>query len=219
MTRRLAIAAALLAAIVATGCKPTPDPLTVDIVGDSITAQSYWGRDAAWLTDGPGAPAGSDILKDAWLGYKFEDVQERETERVMAEENPRPSILVIALGTNNASLGGGGWTTADEAAFSKLLNTPHPNSCVVVSLPAAGPAAGPAVTAEFAKMRAAMRSISATRPRTVVVDWADIVTADPTVLAPDGVHLASDERHPANNHAAAAFASNLWSGVAECPGA
>lgn len=217
MTRRIALAAALLV-LVATGCKPTPTPLTIDVVGDSITAQSYWNRDAAWLTDGVGAPAGADIVKDAWLGYRFDHVQERETARVMDEA--RPAVLVIALGTNNASLGWGapGWDTTDEADFRKLLNTPHESACVVVSLPAVGQQVTPAVAAEFAEMRAAMRSISATRPNTVVVDWHDVITAHPEYLDTDGVHLAKTERSPANEAAAAAYAGNIWSGVAQCPG-
>lgn len=218
MTRLRALGPLLVAVAVLTAaaCKPAPDPLAIDVVGDSITVQSFWGRDAAWLLDGPGAPPGSNVEKDAWLGYRFEDVLERQAARV---QDRATGVLVIALGTNNASaaFGGDGWTSSDEDAFRALLNAPHPDACVVVSLPYAGPAA-PALTIwHTAIMRARLAAIAGERPGTVLVDWGAVALAHPGYIRYDGVHLADDERVPANLDAASAFGAHLWEGVAACP--
>lgn len=223
--RRLVVIAATAAAALlgATACDPppapTPTPATLDVVGDSITAQSFWNRDTEWQAAGPGMPTGQDLVVDAWLGYRFEDVQARETARANDPDQPRPAVLVIALGTNN--LGDGTWDGVDEVAFAALLHTPSPSSCVVVALPAVGPGAGPVVAERFALARARMTAIAERRPSTVVRDgWAETLAVHPEYVGADGVHLARDHAlagDQANPEAADAYASNLWTGVRSCP--
>jgi hypothetical protein len=217
-----AAAAALCAAVALSACKPAPAPETIDVVGDSITVQSHWNRDDQWRAAGSGLDAGYDLAVDAWLGYTFADVQQRLTDRVHDPDAPRPSILVVALGANNAStdFGAPGWTADDGAAFSKLINTPHPDTCVVVVLPAAGRSATQAFRDNVARGRSTMRAIAAKRPRTVLVDWAPVIAAHPGYLRSDGIHLADDQPAPgtfANADAADAYGALLWAGVARCP--
>jgi len=210
-----------LALLAIPACTPEADPLTIDVVGDSITVQSYWNRDDRWREAGVGLDPAYDLEIDAWLGNRFEDVQGREARRASDADAPRPEVLVIALGVNNAAdaYGQPGWTTADDAAFRKLLHTPHPDACVVVVLPAAGGAATKAFRDHLATGRRQMRSIAAKRPRTVLVDWGPVVAAHPEYLRSDGIHLADGAAAPgeyADTEPADAYGALLWGGVARC---
>ena len=55
---RIAVVAALTIALLA-GCRPAPTPTarTIDLLGDSITWQAYWGRTRTF--EGQGRPPGS----------------------------------------------------------------------------------------------------------------------------------------------------------------
>lgn len=209
----------VLAAVILFGCTPAPTPTTIDVIGDSITVQAVYNQ--PWLTSGVGAPIGSDVLPQAGLGWRFEDVQDFEAARVSSPSHPRPAILVMALGTNNINVGG--WETADENAFMRLLYTPDPSSCVVVSLPAVGPAVGRNALNQYTWARARMMAIAQTRPRTVVTNgWASIIRSHPEYLGPDGVHLRTDNIKGdavANYEPANAFVGNLWAAVRRCPAA
>lgn len=218
-----ALLVALLGVGVLSACQPEPTPLTVDLVGDSITMQAHWNRDSEFRRAGVGLASKYDLVVDAWLGNKFQDVQKAESARVFDSKRPRPSVLVIALGLNNADpyYGGGGWTKEDETAFKKLLNTPHPSSCVVVVLPAAGNGAPQQYRDHAVFASARMKTFASQRPRTVMVDWAPVIKAHPEYLRADGKHLADNKLakpdQMANPVPADAYASLIWSGVAKCP--
>ncbi len=200
---------------------PDPQPRTLDVVGDSINAQSYWGHDAEWLAAGVGAPSGFDVVKNGFLGNRIQEAQPWVTAETHDPDHPRPQILVVALGAANASLAFGqpGWTHGDGDAFRTLINTPSPRTCVVVVLPAAASTAPAPVRAQFAVMRPALQRIAAARARTVVVDWNDELLTHPGYAGPEGVHLAADHALPgqqADPEAADAFAALLWSGARRC---
>jgi len=220
MNRLIAIAATALVAILGCiGCVPTPEPNTIDIVGDSISTQAYWGRSAEY--DAQGRPANADVLHDEWAGRVFADAQPAATQRAA---DGRPAIMVIALGTNNAGAYSSGWGPDDEADFNRLLFTPSSSACVVVILPGyivRGPNT-PDLLTQYSMHQAheAMKAKAAQRPRTIVVDWQAIISANPSIIGPDGIHLASDAKLSgdlANPAAANAWAKMMWDGVARCP--
>lgn len=200
---------------------PVAASRTIDVVGDSIALQSEWHRSDRWRRAGRGVPEHDRIQRDFWLGYHFEDVQARETMRVNGPEDRRPSVLVIALGINNSLVAsGGGWDGSDQEAFRTLLHTPSPQACVVVVLPQAGPSAAEVDRLNIWVGRQAMRELAGQRPRTVIVDWADVVDAHPEYLDADGIHLATGRAEPgqlADPDATDAYAAMLWRGVAQCP--
>lgn len=105
-------------------------PTTVEVVGDSITAQAFWGRDAAFEA---GAPEGAKVSKDAQGGTKLRDATERVERLGRADA---PAVLVLAVGTNNAALidGGGPLTTTVPSPISSLPPPRGPvssSSCLV----------------------------------------------------------------------------------------
>lgn len=190
---------------------------TIDIIGDSLTVQATWNRTDEFAAQGQ--PEGADVVTVAVAGSRFGDHRPGEHDRVWQQD--RPSVLVVALGTNDANALADGWTDADEVAFRELLDTPSPAACVVVVLPGVGEQAGPVQQVEFQRARAAMRSIADERRRTVIADWGAVLAEHPEYLYSDGVHLALADKAPdqlANPEAAQAFAANLWAGVHACPG-
>lgn len=216
---RIAVVAALTIALLA-GCRPAPTPTarTIDLLGDSITWQAYWGRTRAF--EGQGRPPGSSFVVDAKPGAVLADPYDREAARVYGASSPRPAVLVVALGTNDALPKTGGWTTEDTATARRLLALPATTACVVVILP--GLAAKATVTAtmraEMTEARAALRGVAAERARTsptVVRDWGALVAADPSLTEADGIHLPAGD---ALAGPAAVYARTIWSGVAACPG-
>jgi hypothetical protein len=202
---------------------PQPLPNTIDIVGDSIATQAFWHRAAQY--DAQGRPAGFDVLLDQWMGRSFADVQEQETARANDPDAPRPSILVIAMGTNNAGPYSAGWGADDEADFDRLLRTPHSSSCVVTVLPfyvVKGAQPNVFTRLEMDEARTAMTEQAQERPNTVVVDWQPYVRSHPSLIKADGIHLNDDaklEGDLANADAADAWAAMMWSGVNQCLGA
>lgn len=189
---------------------------TIDIIGDSITVQATSNRADEFAAQGQ--PEGADLVTVAVAGSRFGDHRPGEHDRVWQQS--RPSVLVVALGTNDANALADGWTPADEVAFRELIDTPSPQTCVVVVLPAVGEQAGAAQLEQFARARRAMRSIVGERDRSVVADWGAVIAEHPEYLYRDGVHLALDGKADdqlANPDAADAFAANLWAGVQACP--
>ena len=195
---------------------PAPSAGTIDVIGDSITAQSFWFRDAEWAAQGQ--PAYSDVLKDAYPGRQFQDIQATERDRILTSR--RPATLVLALGTNNAIVDNGGWTTSDEVAFRSFLDLASPDACVVVVLPGYGSQASAAFKAQDDKARAYLAATAPTRPNTQVVDWGAVTSLHPDYLDTDGIHLDRLDTLPnqqANPTAANAFAAKIWEGVSQCP--
>ena len=207
--RKLLIIPIMLAIL--TACQPTPTPKTIDILGDSLTQQAYWNRDAAFLAQGQ--PPGSDVVFDAWMGNQFHDVQAAETARVNDTEQPRPAIMVIALGTNNALGWTGYWTTSDQQDYDKLLNTPHATTCVVVVLPGFSykPSIEQKAQEQVSKARSYMKTQALARPKTVVADWGAIARAHPEYTTDDGIHLVDTDA--VKN----LYAKTIWDGVNSCP--
>lgn len=194
---------------------PAPTAGTIDLVGDSLTAYMTWGQ--PWQT---GAPAGSDIVLDAWNGYEFESVHQRELDRVASG---RPETLVVALGTNDAGGFSGGWGSDDANQFASLIHAPHPTACVVVVTPGfvekSGAEPHPFTRLEMLEARAVMTDIAGDMANTIVVDWHAIVGASPDLLGEDGIHLANDAPGPgqfANPEAAAARRDAIWQAVDRC---
>jgi hypothetical protein len=103
-----------------------------------------------------------------------------------------PSVLYLALGTNDAGLwpGADGWTVEDEYKWAEALSARSSSTCLVVVLPYTGEAAEanyPGVTAEEAEARAYITA-EAQRTGAHVVDWADWAV-QPGVTGADGIHI------------------------------
>lgn len=200
--RTLAVVTAIAAAGALTACVPEPTPGTIDVIGDSLTAQAT--RYAPNWAEG--APAGSDIYVDAVVGSRFEGHQPRVEERAA---NGRPAVLTVALGLNSF---GDGWTTTDLASFKDLIATPHPSTCVVVLLPQAGAGASANFLANNAIGRTDMRSAALERPNSVIIDWKPVADAHPEYLQSDGIHLVGG-----TSGAYKAYNDLRWAGAAACP--
>jgi hypothetical protein len=128
----------------------------------------------------------------------------------------RPETLVVALGTNEANRG---WTWADIAAWVDLLNAPHPDACVAIVLPAVGESADPGVKERIEDSRAVIPDLAEDREGdggVVITDWRDVITEDPTILDPDGIHLAWEEDGVVSEPAAQARMSIYWESARQC---
>jgi hypothetical protein len=219
MTRRtLALLATLAVVLLAVcACQPTPPgppaptPATVDVYGDSVTWGATWGHDFA-----AGRPTGTTVRTSSWLGWTYADVQTDATARAA---QGYAETVVVALGTNNAR---DGWQATDTAALRQLVATFHPSTCIVLVTPAVvstrTAAAWPQLAAGVYGSHVAMYDLQRARPGTVVAPWYAAVSADPSLLAADGIHLPVD---PATNLAvtrsANAWAATVWAGVNACP--
>ena len=160
-----------------------PLPGTVEVVGDSITFQAVWYH--GFL---PTAPASAGLDVHAWLGWKVQDVQSHVTEKAAQRW---PETLIIALGTNDSAVvaGGDGWTQADLQHFRTLINTVHPATKIALVLPGYGLGINPAHAAQQDLAKQALTALATERPHTIVVSWQDKITADPSIMDPDGIHL------------------------------
>jgi hypothetical protein len=226
LTAALASSAVLTACGAATstttpGASTTSRPPTIDVYGDSVTVQAFWGRDAQFAE---GAPAGAIVRTHARPGSVIADHQAAVESRAADDI---PSTLVIALGTNNAARLTDGWTSQDQTDATRLVHAAAPATCVVVVLP--GGTQGPTQTlvdqTDFDQARAALEVAAKDRQvsgaPTVVADWGAVAAANEDLLAPDGIHLAADAARPghlADGEAADAFAAVVWSGVEQCSG-
>jgi hypothetical protein len=193
------IVAAGALSTVGAACVPAPRPGTVDVAGDSLTIQAFF-------NGGFGAGAPEDLQVHADNGWQAGDAQPKISANVA---RGRPEILVVALATNDANPANGGWSGADVTRFRTLINTPHPDACVVVVTPGYGPTLGSAYKRELYEARVALRSLIAQRPRTVEADWYVVVRDHPEYVRSDGIHLSGQPAW----HARSAL---YWSGVARC---
>lgn len=163
-----------------------PLPGTVELVGDSITFQSFWYH--GFLPTAPD-DAHRDIY--AWLGWQVRDVQAHVTEKAAQRW---PETLIVALGTNDSSVltewGQDGWTPADLQRFRTLINTVHPSTKVVLVLPGYGAGVNPNHATQMDLAKQDLTALATERPHTIVVSWQALIDADPTIMDTDGIHLA-----------------------------
>lgn len=192
MKRRLI--ASLLAAVALIGlgaaCQPTvpvwttptidpSDPHGTLVVGDSIS----------WQADMSGYLPADGTEYHTFMGWLMADVAPRIHER---RDDGTLSVLVLALGTNDANpTWNGGWTSQDEAQWLAIVNELDPNTHVSILLPWVDPVAQPAHAAEIEKARAYLTTLSNIFG-TGLVDWRTYAT-QPGVLGPDGIHLMVPE--------------------------
>jgi hypothetical protein len=194
------VIAVLAFGLLGAGCVPKPTAGSVDVAGDSLTIQSFFNGGF-----GDGAP--SDLNVIAGLGWTAPDAQPRVSEDI---KNARPEVLVVALATNDANPGSGGWTDQDVANFRTMINSPHPDACVVVVTPGYGPTLDDAFKQQIYEARLALRQLIAERPRTVEADWYVVTRDHPEYITSDGIHLSGEEAW----HARSAL---YWQGMAKCP--
>lgn len=175
----IVVMSALVVVIAAVACEPVPGRIA--LAGDSISYNA--GVGGAWQ--------GYDTAGKIVIGGQAFHVQDR----VQADVNdPTRSAeyWVFAFGSNEV---GNGWTLSDYAAWDQLTNTPDPASCVVWIKLWNLPPTMPVGSARHVHMNEARRTIDvlvSERLRSVAVDWRPVVTADPSLLANDGVHLNPD---------------------------
>lgn len=179
----------------------------VVLLGDSITNQMFWAIGA-----GPGAPA--DVETFAGLGWH---AATPAVPRALAAEAAADDLdlLVLALGTNDSA---DGWTSADVAAWRRLVDLVPADVCIRVVLPHhTAPGLTPERTAHLLATRAGITAVMGDRPVTYA-DWqATIDRVGTGILAPDGVHLRDDPAtgRPAVD-AARARAGTYWPGLDRC---
>lgn len=205
--------AALLAPVQpseATTDQPAPHAGSVTIAGDSITLQTTL-TGASW----PGALVHAGLgwqVADAWP-YVYNDATQGHDQ-----------VFVYALGMNDASPDTGGWTMDDVWAMRYMLAIPPiPGSCEVIVLPGSGvgmsQAHKDALVQErvWAKYVITPEKIQAGR-KVVVVDWQSVIDADPSVVAPDGIHLKPDPAGPfgLSQHAGDARKALYQQGIDGC---
>ena len=217
----MVITLAALALLVLVGCVPTPKAGTIDVVGDSLTFQTFWYRQALFAA---GAPAHASVIVDARPGIGYPDVLAAERKRAASG---RPSILVIALGTNDAGPVDGGWAADDDQNLRTLMGAASPKACEVLVLPGYSdkPAVPSTYRVDLDSARAAMRKAASDRSKrggpTVVADWGGAALAHPDLTGDDGIHLlatapATPDRR-VNEAAANAWTKIMWTAVAKCP--
>lgn len=189
---------------------PVP-PLSVDVVGDSLTAQAH-----EYLGGWVDAPS-SDTERIAEPGWDLADALPAYEASVAAHP---PDVTVLALGNNDSDPATGGWDLFDIVRFHDFLHLDVPDgSCVVLVLPRFGPAANLAWSREVNEARGYMVDLVAPGgqfqppPGMVFVleDWYLPPAARPNRLAADGIHLSGNE-------AAVTRQDTYWDGVNSCPG-
>lgn len=208
--------AALLVALIGPCAQPTttqpdPEPLSVDVVGDSLTAQAY-----EYLGGWVDAPS-SDVERIAEPGWSIAEAQGPYSASVAA--NP-PDVTVLALGPNDAS-GAAGWDLGDIVRWYDFLRSTPEGSCVVVVLPRFGPSAPLAWSREVNEARGYIvdlvdpgRQFDPPPNRTVIlVDWYLPPAVHPDYLAADGIHISAVDA----NAPARARQRQYWEGVRACP--
>jgi hypothetical protein len=181
-----------------------PDPVSIDVVGDSLTAQAreYLG---GWVD----APS-SDTQRIAEPGWDMDDAEAPYAASVAA--NP-PDVTVLALGPNDAALPAG-WDLYDIAQWHGFLNNQVPDgSCLVLVLPRFGPTANAAWSREVNEARGYMVDLVSPPITVVLEDWYLPITPHPDYLMPDGIHLSGvDDNAPAH-----ARQDLMWDGAGNCP--
>lgn len=205
ITRTLAGIVALAAGCATlTACEPVPG--TVDIVGDSLTIQG--------ILSNPDVEPDTDVYAGlGWRvdgGYEAPSPQEHLDANVVRQDctagdsdcdpnlsYPRPEVVVVALGTNDARPANGGWDLADVGRFDELVNrTVHDDACVAIVLPAYGDGIAASYAAEVDHARRDLVTVAGWRDGpTVVADWAEDIAAHPEWIEPDGIHLTGPDAY------------------------
>lgn len=155
--------------------------------------------------EGPGAPGATDRsvlvvgdslavgvephLAGALPGWDIETLARtgKHTSEGVAEIISRgelPGTLVVSLGTND--------DPSDTAGFASrvgaVLDAAGPSTCVVWVNIVRPPYAG----VSYAGYNKVLARAYASSPNLVLVDWAGLASADPGLLAPDGVHATPE---------------------------
>jgi hypothetical protein len=188
-----------------------PDPVSIDVVGDSLTAQAH-----EYLGGWVNAPS-SDTQRIAEPGWDMDDAEAPYAASVA--ESP-PDVTVLALGPNDAALPAG-WDLYDIVQWHGFLNDQVPDgSCLVLVLPRFGPAANATWSREVNEARGYMVDLVSPGGQwppppidVVLVDWYLPPTVHPDYLMPDGIHLSGvDDNAPAR-----ARQDQYWDGAGNCP--
>lgn len=174
--------AVLILALAASACEPAPPPPlpgTVDVAGDSVSAQAF-----GYTTARPGvtARANTEMVRYGWGCH---DVEARLRQHIAAR---RPEILIWALGPNDANPATGGYELSDLACWAGAFEDTHPETCIVVVLPGYGAGIAPAWAREIDEARGYVPQTLAGRANTVTVDWQPIVDQHPEYMQADGIH-------------------------------
>ncbi len=91
-----------------------------------------------------------------------------------------PPVIVVSLGTNDDPAASDSFAATVQA----VLDAAGPAGCVVWPNIVRPPYAG----VSYGGYNQALERLYATSPNLFVVDWVGIAAADPSLLAPDGVH-------------------------------
>lgn len=213
-----------------------PTPNTVTVTGDRLSQQTFDADANGTFAYTSAAPAASNLLASAETinaSYTASSVQTVINNYSIFRW---PQRLVMAMGIKDASplAGGDGWTEGDAEKVRTLVNTVHSTACVVVVLPGHGSGQGaganPVWNAEIDEARASLAQIAAQRPRTLVIDWQQVIDQHPEYLDEDGIHLPTPGTLPAEDlaleqqgkvspvdqTAANARQNFYWEGVSRC---
>jgi hypothetical protein len=188
------------------------DPVSIDVVGDSLTAQAH-----EYLGGWVDAPS-SDTERIAEPGWDMDDAEAPYAASVA--EDP-PDVTVLALGPNDAALPAG-WDLYDIVQWHGFLNDQVPEgSCLVLVLPRFGPAANVTWSREVNEARGYMVDLVSPGGQFEPPAGVTFVLGDhylhgaarPDFYAADGIHLSAvDDNAPAR-----ARQDEYWDGVNSCP--
>jgi hypothetical protein len=163
------VALTILIPLLVAGCERT------GVWGASIEAQV----DGTSINDNDGMTwhTQNGATTAYWVDAIIKDFHESEATAVVGSANISDAIK------------DGGWDGYDEAVWSWLIMSAQPDDCVAVVLPWVGASAElafPGILAEINQARAWLEAHVDN-----LVDWRPVVEAEPTLLADDGIHLAS----------------------------
>jgi lysophospholipase L1-like esterase len=162
-------------------CGAAPiQPSRVTIVGDSLSVQAQ----AEYLA------AIEDALVDACNGRTIAEpiAFDDGLSRVESLQTSEPDWWVVVLGTNDAAYGGRP-PEQTRVHARQLLDAIGPEACVAWVLPAVQPPIPQATIANVAAAREVIHDELRRRTCQAEVDWSAAISAEPSLLGDDGVHL------------------------------
>jgi len=192
-----------------------PDPIagTVDVFADSITWQAADMKTPTALAE---LPEGNKVF--SYPGLTASNYFGTGSEEANLG---RADVDIIALGNNDATWDG--WDQTDVENFQTLVGLASVKTCVALMLPGYSAAFSPEGQVMLDLARDGVRGIAndraATGSPTVIVDWQAYIDADPSIIAADGLHLASEgpnHEGPVLEHARQARISALLEGIDAC---
>lgn len=151
-----------------TGTTRSRGPRSVLVVGDSL------------------AVGAAPHLKQALPGWEIETSArtgkhaDEGVAEITGRGGPLPPVVVASLGTNDDP----GAVDSFAGYVQSVLDAAGPTGCVVWPNIVRPPYNG----VSYSGYNRALARLYAASPNLVVVDWAGIVAADPSLLASDGVH-------------------------------